>query len=312
MKKLKTFLAFILSIICICLLIGFTACYTISHYVSGETIKKMITDNDFSTVLNDLYQENEEILEGTKQVFEALNIPSDAIEQVINSDATKNFIGIYASNTVDALFGNEEEKVLTKEDLKSLIKDNLDIIQQQMPSEEKEFLENYENIAYDYIDEHGDEIISYFPTPKEIFGEVDQSKIKVYNDISLKQVIDFINLITSLKFLIIYSLIILFVLLLIYLLKRKVRWARYYTGVFTTYSFIMIFVEVILLTVMKSTIMNELESFSTIVNYLINGLSKTIWMFIIPSLIIAIICYCFYRKKKGLIKDESVSSKLSE
>ena len=303
MKKLKTFGAFLLSIICIIALFAFTACFTIGHYLNGDTIKQLITNNDFSTVLNDLYQDNEEILDDTKEVFKALNIPEDAIEQVINSDATKNFIGIYASNTVDALFGEEEEKVLTKDDLKALIKDNLDIIQQQMPSEEREFLESYENQAYDYIDLYGDEIISYFPTPKEIMGNVDQSQIVLYENVSLKDVIDFINLITSVKFLMMFVLVILGTLLLIYLLKRKVRWARYYTFIFAFYSFIMIAIEIVLLTVFKGTIMESLKEFATIANYLINGLSKTIWMFIIPSLIIAIASYIFYRKKRELIKN---------
>ena len=52
LQKLKTFLAIILSIIALVDLIGFTACYTLKHYLNSETIKKTITDNDFSQVLD--------------------------------------------------------------------------------------------------------------------------------------------------------------------------------------------------------------------------------------------------------------------
>ena len=90
-------------------------------------------------------------------------------------------------------------------------------------------------------------------------------------------------------------------LLIIYLLKRKVRWARYYTFIFAMYAFLMIVVEIGLLTVMKSAFMSELEGVATIVNYLINSLSKTLWVFIIIAIIGAIGSYVFYKKKKDLV-----------
>ena len=147
MPKVKTFLAIILAILALVGLIGLTGCYTLKHYLNSDVIKKTITDNDFSKVLDNVYEENKELLDKTKEIFRVFNIPENAISEVINSDATKNFIGIYAANSVGALLGEEEQKALTKEDLKSLIKDNLDIVQRNMPSEEKEFLENYENKA---------------------------------------------------------------------------------------------------------------------------------------------------------------------
>ena len=305
MKKLKTFIAIILAILTIILMFGFTNCYTIKHYINSDVIKKTITDNDFSDVINDALNENTEIMDNTKKVFEALNIPDDAVTQVINSPATKNFIGVYLASSVDAVLGSEEEKNITKDDLKSLIKDNLDIIQKEMPNEEKEFLESYENTAYDYIDEHGEEIISYFPTPKEIVSKINQDEIKINDNLSLKDAIKYLNFITDTKLLIIIGIAIGVSLLLIYLLKRKVRWAKYYIFISTFYA---VFMGVVLglLNIIKGSLANELKEVAFIVNYFIDGLNTTLWIFVIPSIIVAIICLIFYHKKKGLIKNEKV------
>lgn len=306
LQKLKTFLAIILSIIALVDLIGFTACYTLKHYLNSETIKKTITDNDFSQVLDNVYEENKELLDKTKEVFEVFNIPENAISEVINSDATKNFLGIYAANSVSALLGEEEQKPLTKEDLKSLIKDNLDIVQRNMPNEEKEFLESYENKAYEYLDIHGDEIISYFPEPQEILKNVDQDEIKIYQDISLKDVLFFINFISNSTFLIIYALSILLILLLIYLLKRKIRWSKYFTFIFTTYTILMVTIDVTLTTFVKKIVDMELREFASLANYVVDGVSKMLLTFIIGGGVIAVICLIFYLKEKEVLKCESI------
>ena len=311
MTKFKTFIAAILSVLVIIALIGFTGCYTIKHHINSEMIKQTITDNDFSGFLDNVYQEHQDLLENTKEVFNILHLPEDAIEQIINTDATKNFLGIYVANSVDAILGEKTTHFLTKEDLKSLLKDNLDILQQNMPSEEKNFLENYENKAYEYPDIHGDEIISYFPNPQDILKEVNQDEIKITGNISLKDAITILNFISNSQFLLIYAISILIILLLIYLLKRPIQWSKYFTFIFTSYAFIMIAVEIIILTIIKKIFMNELDNIKNIINYLINGVSKTLWLFIIPAIILAIISYIFYRKKKEILKHAQVSNKLS-
>lgn len=311
MKQLKTFLALLLSIVCFVLLLWFTGCYTVKHYINSDVIKKTITDADFSDVLNNIYQENEELLNNTKKVFEVLNIPEDAISQVINSDATKNFLSIYVANSVDAILGSDEEKNITKDDLKTLIKDNLDIIQREMPNEEKAFLENYENVAYNYIDEYGDEIISYFPTPKEIISKVNQEDIKIYNNLTLKDAIKYLNILTSSTTLIIEAIIIGVILLLIYVLKRKIRWAKYYTFIFGLYSILMTMVLVILTTFVKNILVQELN-IASLINYVIDGISKMLFAFIIGGSLLTVISLIFYIKKKELLKNAQISNKLSK
>ena len=311
MQKLKTFLAIILSILALVGLVGLTGCYTLKHYLNSETIKKTITDNDFSKVLDNVYEENQELFDKTKEVFAVFNIPEDAISEVINSTATKNFIGIYVANSVTALLGEEEQKALTKEDLKSLVKDNLDIVQKNMPTEEKEFLENYENKAYEYLDLHGDEIVSYFPDPKEILNDVNKDEIKIYQNITLKDVLSFINFISNSTFLIIMALSILLILLLIYVLKRKIRWAKYYTFIFGTYTLLTVMIDVFLTTFVKEVLAMELKEFASLTNYVIDGVSKMLFTYIIGASIIAVICLIFYLKKKELLKNAKVSDELS-
>ena len=118
--------------------------------------------------------------------------------------------------------------------------------------------------------------------------------------------LSFINFISNSTFLIIYAFGILLILLLIYLLKRKVRWAKYYTFIFGTYTLIMTMIDVFLTTFVKKIVVMELKEFASLANYVIDGVSKMLFAFIMSSGVIAVICLIFYLKKREL-KNEKVS-----
>ncbi len=292
---MKRFLATILSIIVVCLLIVFTFCFVLRSKLSKESILKAVNDNDLSVFITKI--DNQELLDISRKVFKTLSMPEDSIEQVLNSKATKNFLGIYTFNAINAVIDpNGQDIKVTKEDIEALVKDNILILQQDLSKEEQVFLESYEEKAYEYLDSHADEIINMLPSPKDIMNKIDQDNLMLYENISLKDVTDFIRLIKSNVFLISLACGILLLLFIIYLLVRK-RCFKYYASLGFVYSFLMVLVEIVILTVLKSEYLDKLASFGDLVNNLINSLSKSIWLFIIPGFIISIICSVIYKKK---------------
>ena len=103
--------------------------------------------------------------------------------------AAKDFV------ETDKMFFEEYEnkKIAELEEKKREGKISLDLAKSQIE----------ENKAYEYLDLHGDEIVSYFPDPKEILNDVNKDEIKIYQNITLKDVLSFINFISNSTFLII-------------------------------------------------------------------------------------------------------------
>ena len=229
-----------------------------------------------------------------------MGIPKNAIEEVLNSKGTKNFISTYIANTVDYLFQKQDEEIpLTKEDLVNLLKSNIDIIQSELPEEEKSYLNNYEEKLYNYIEENDEEILKFFPTPKEILNKVDQEQITIIKNFNLKDLTTFISTIINNKtiYIIIFSLIILEIILII-MNYKKALWSKYLFLTSIIYSFIMIFIEIIISTIIKTDILNKAKGANTIINYLLNAICKYVWVGILIAIFVSIISYIIYKRKR--------------
>lgn len=310
MKKfwafLKTFLSIILVVICLIGLFIFTGSYVLKRELSEDVIQNAIVDNDFSVFLDDVMKNNQELVETSEEIFKALSMPEDSITRVINSDATKKFIGAYVSNTIDTIFSNDSKELsITIDDFKNLFKENIDILQSELPENEREFLESYEEKGYEYIDEHQDELLKMLPQPKDVIEKLDLTNVKINDKYNLNDLISFISFIRSTKFLMEIILVIVVLMVIIFLLKRR-KALKYYSVLFGIYSFLMIVCQVIILTVIKSAFMSSLEGTEVIVNYLVNGLSKTIWLCLLPTILLTIIFAVLYKKfkLKNVIKKE--------
>ena len=72
----------------------------------------------------------------------------------------------------------------------------------------------------------------------------------------------------------------------------------------------MIGCQIVILTIVKSYILDRVTTVNALMNYLVNTFSKILWIGIILAIFLAVLNYMFYNKKKEE-NDETVLTKLS-
>ena len=290
MKKLGNFILGFLSVI---LLLVLTLSLIIKKEVNRDTIKEALRDTDFSFIKESLGEDTEEIIDAIEEILTYVDIPDNIVDKLLNSEGTKNFVGVYISNTIDYFLDNKNNVPLTGEDLKNLIKDNLDIIQSELPSKNKEYLEEYESNIYKYIDENEEDIISLFPEPKEIFSEVDLDTVKLNDQITLGDIVKGLSLVTSTNFIIILSLVIVLLLGIIVLLNIKTKnYLRVIANTFFTY-FILVLILIIIVFIAKY-ILTDIPTLNVFIKNMITYFTISL----VSSLVLSIILRVVYNKVK--------------
>ena len=291
---MKKFLNFLLGLLSFLILLALTFAITIKKEFKPETLKKTLVNTDFSFILDDMDEEDKEILEAVEEALTYMKIPSNISKKLLNSPGTKNFIGIYLSNTVDYLLDDSKNIPLTGNDIKELFKSNLDIIQSELPSQDKKFLEKYENEMYEYIDKNGKEILAFFPEPKEILKDFDTESITIYNNITLKDLTNFITFITSNNFItaLSISLGLIFIIIIAINLKNQ-KYLPVIANTLFTY-FIFIGIVLILIYLGLNYIVNDIP----ILYEFIKNTLNYFWIGLITSLIISIIFRIIYSTLK--------------
>ena len=290
MKKLGNFILGFLSVI---LLLVLTLSLVIKKEVNRDTIKEALRDTDFSFIKESLGEDTEEIIDAIEEILTYVDIPDNIVDKLLNSEGTKNFVGVYISNMIDYFLDNKNNVPLTGEDLKNLIKDNLDIIQSELPSKNKEYLEEYESNIYKYIDENEEDIISLFPEPKEIFSEVDLDTVKLNDQITLGDIVKGLSLVTSTNFIIILSLVIVLLLGIIVLLNIKTKnYLRVIANTFFTY-FILVLILIIIVFIAKY-ILTDIPTLNVFIKNMITYFTISL----VSSLVLSIILRVVYNKVK--------------
>ncbi len=307
MKKSHKVINIILINICLFLLIGLTLSVVMRNFLNQKNIYDTIKNNDMSFFLNDLNEDKQLLLDEIKETFKILGLKDNTIEEVLNSDGTKNFISIYLSNTLNYFFKNEKEIPIKKEDLKNLIQSNMSIIESNLSQKEKDYINKYEQQLYNYIDEHADEIIGFFPMPEQLLNQVNQQEVMLNSNVSLQDVTKTISTLISLQFIyLLIAIITLIVIILIIINRFNYKWADCLKKITLSYSFIMIALEILLGTVIKSMAINISKSTSPILNYLVNNISQKIWIWIITAITLTIIFYVLLKREEKKNNHEKI------
>ncbi len=284
---MKKFVNFILGFLSVILLLVLTLSLTIQKEFKSETIKQALYDTDFSFITASLEDDTKQIIDILEVALTYMDIPDNIVDKLLNTPGTKNFVGVYISNTID-YFLNHQNTPLTKEDLKNLIKDNLDTIQSELPSQDKEYLEKYENNIYTYIDNNEKDILSLFPEPKDIFKNVDLNTITITDNLTLGTIVKILNLITSANFLIITSLLTLLLLSIITILNLKSsKYLKIIANTFFTY-FIIIFILTIGILFIKY-LLTDISTLKIFIDNIIKYFSIGLGISLLLSIILRII-----------------------
>lgn len=299
MKIIKRIFSIIGVIICILSSLLITLSIVLKWNLDEQTIVNTIQKNDMTFILKNESGEENSLLYQTREALEVIGIPSVTIEEVLNSNETKKFISKYVSKSINSLLYDNEISSLSKEDLLSLARGNYPVIEQILKEKGETFTEKQQRKIEEYIIKYSDTVLDFFPTAKDIQEKLNKEDQIIYHNITLKQAINLINYFTSNSFLLINFGVLLFGLLLIIVFNwRSKTIYRYLYAICISNTFILIILEIFLGTIFKTEFMEKLEVAQTLINYVVNTVSKTIWLGIFPMIILSIIFSRSYQKKQ--------------
>lgn len=163
--------AIVLSLVLLVTLIASPIITAASDFVKPETIREVVTTIDYQKVLED----NGIDLGSSMEEF---GIPSDAVNQIMQTDAVGDVIELYVKE-IEAAIAGEDVSYITPDAIKQIAGENLpalvDIIFDYIPEEEipedmtkEEIKAEVETAFTEYIDTNAEEIISYLPDVKEV------------------------------------------------------------------------------------------------------------------------------------------------
>jgi len=304
MKRKETILSFSLGLLITILFLLLTLSWLVKSNLQEERITKYLQDNDLSFILKNPNGQENDLVEDTRNYFLKLGIPENIIENVLNSEVTKEFIGKYTTTLLNYLIYKEDKIIITTEDIETLAEENFPVIEEALKVQGLSFTSALEAEIRQKIAEYSDDIMSFFPTANLILNKLEGNHIIVYKNITLENVTSFLNLVTSKKWLIIISSLTLVSVLILSLWHfRKKQFLKCLQMICFSYMGVCILIEILLGTIVKEKLMLKVESAASFINYLINALAKDIWLFIFGAFILGLI---FMRIKKGKKENASI------
>lgn len=291
---MKKFLNIILSLIIIILLtIILTLSTLLKSQISHNNISKIVNKIDIQELINNVSTQDTDILSGIKETLNDIGIPENFVEKALNTEPTKNFVSTYLNNTVEYYLNNKENNI-TITDIKDLVKSNLVILEDDLPVQNQQYLKQFEQNIYDYIDNNQEEILNNFPSPKKLLENVDLSQVKIQENISLQDMFQGISFFISNNFIMILSfVIIIFLTILILLNRHNFKWAKI-IGINSLIYCLLIFI----LQLSISFALNMVDIDNDIIKLIFQSLKNNLLIYIISSLIISIILLVISKLKK--------------
>jgi len=168
MKTIKKIIVCILSIILVNLVLALTSSICVSNLITTNLIKEGIKQQ----ILTENYLD--------KANDSRVNISNENINALLEKEEVKELIDKYIDTTMSALTENKEVDINIEQDIMNLIKNNKDLIEQEINHEiTDEMINNIETkLKENNINNKFKEIVSPSNTP---IPETAKSVLKVYN-----------------------------------------------------------------------------------------------------------------------------------
>jgi len=302
-KIISSFLMFLLT----CSAVFLTFSFLIKWNLKEDRVVNYTKQNDLSFILKTKDGNTNDLLKDTEEYLKKIGIPSNTIDEVINSESTHEFVGIYTYKILNYAIHKNGTLEITKNDILNLVKNNFPIIAENIKKEGKEFSKSQQEEILSLIDRYSSEVIELFPTVNTLIQKINREDFVIYHDITLGKITKFLGVFTGKT--LIYSLcsILIFSFLLLVLINYKKMILLIYIRLsILFYSFFFIIVEVLLGTVIKDYLMSEWESANSVLNYFVNVVSKNLWVFILIGFFLSICITMFHRQlDRRVIIEES-------
>ena len=305
---IKKIVSYILLFLCVFLTFFFIFLVEIKWNIREEQLVRYLKNADLTFIMNSYDGIQSELLQNVENYLEAIQIPTDAIEEVLNSEATKEFVGKYLANVFSYLIYQNEDVSFTKEDVAHLVEENFSIISDTLQAQGLTLSDEDKSKINAYVLEYGDRVLEFFPTANQILNKLMTQDIVLVNTVTLSDVTTFLRLILSPTFLISVLGILLFLLGTLWFINKGRR-CFYFKLYFFGFALLLVVSEILLGTIVKETLMVRLESAETFINYMINEISKHVWIIILFAVVISFVLSRIERKEK---KNEKIFTELCE
>ena len=305
---IKKIVSYILLFLCVFLTFFFIFLVEIKWNIREEQLVRYLKNADLTFIMNSYDGIQSELLQNVENYLEAIQIPTDAIEEVLNSEATKEFVGKYLANVFSYLIYQNEDVSITKEDVAHLVEENFSIISDTLQAQGLTLSDEDKSKINAYVLEYGDRVLEFFPTANQILNKLMTQDIVLVNTVTLSDVTTFLRLILSPTFLISVLGILLFLLGTLWFINKGRR-CFYFKLYFFGFALLLVVSEILLGTIVKETLMVRLESAETFINYMINEISKHVWIIILFAVVISFVLSRIERKEN---KNEKIFTELCE
>lgn len=304
MKIIKKIISWILVFLSFLSLFLLTITFVVKINFNETKITNYLKETDFTFLLKTRNGEKTEIEKNVEEVLEKIGIPPSTITNVMNSEATKNFIGKYAYETFAFFLFNRPIPVISSDDFLQLFEDNFKVIEATLEENGQTFTEKQKKDIQKFIENHKEQIMDLFPEINKVIQKFEKKDIPIYGGITLLDVTNLLNFLISDTWLycLIFANIIIFVLLLLLNFKTRL-YLSYWRMSVILYTFFLIFIEIMLGTVVKTFVMTSWESANVFLNYLVNLLSKNLGLFLILGIVL-IIFFSLLLKKFKIIEQK--------
>ena len=305
---IKKIVSYILLFLCVFLTFFFIFLVEIKWNIREEQLVRYLKNADLTFIMNSYDGIQSELLQNVENYLEVIQVPTDAIEEVLNSEATKEFVGKYLANVFSYLIYQNEDVSITKEDVAHLVEENFSIISDTLQAQGLTLSDEDKSKINAYVLEYGDRVLEFFPTANQILNKLMTQDIVLVNTVTLSDVTTFLRLILSPTFLISVLGILLFLLGILWLINKGRR-CFYFKLYFFGFALLLVVSEILLGTIVKETLMVRLESAETFINYMINEISKHAWIIILFAVVISFVLSRIERKEN---KNEKIFTELCE
>ena len=172
--------AIVLSILLLVTLIASPIVTAASDFVKPETIRETVTKIDIQKVLVD----NNIDLGASMEDY---GIPSEAVGEIMKTDAVGEVVELYAKELTAAISG-EDVSYITPDAIKQIADENLSdlvdiaysfVSEENLPEDTtiEEVKTKVKTGLKEYVDTNAEEIVSFLPNPKEIIVETVNTEI---------------------------------------------------------------------------------------------------------------------------------------
>lgn len=286
-KLFKDILVFILSFFEFVIISLFFLVCSFSSYLTPKSITDTFKKIDFKEIIKDENGNNTELSLAIKETLELSGVPDKAVDEILESEATKEFLGSFVGNSLNSVIHDDKEKPVKSKDIVNLVEKNMDIVSKKCDEANIPFTDTMKQNILNNVEKNAEIIIKELPNASEI--------VEMTGNDKLKDIQKFSQLLlgnNTKKVLLISFLVCAFLILLLRL--KQFIWLKSISLPITLSSIILIISSTVFKSQISSIILNSVGNMKTLFNPIMDGIMNKIMTFGILGFAVSIFLIVIY------------------